>query len=329
MNTFKSHLKDKKFSQLYFFHGDEVFLSDYYAKKLKSNLVEEGDDFNYIKLSPEDSHMFQEAVEAGPMMADKKLVVVKGRNFSEEIKSDFLNLISEILEDIPSYTYVLFICGGIDKKSKIYKLLSTKCTTCVFDSQKSEDVITWIGKVTRSKGKNIDRDAAMLLTTYAGLDMTNLITEIDKLVAYAGAEANITQKMIDAIVIKNIDSIVFKLIDEALAGKNDNAFIIFNDLKVKKEQPIAINGAITKYMTDILRYKIMKQDNIPVKTICDTLKLRSPYQQKKYLGYDSKLSEKYLRKMINKCEWLDTEIKSGGIDGYTGLGILIAEMMAF
>ena len=311
MNTFKNHLKENKFSNLYFFYGDEVFLSDYYAKKLKSALVEDGDEFNYIRLSPEDVNLFQDAVEAGPMMADKKLVVLKSRNLSEEIKSDFLSLITELIDDIPEYTYVLFLSGGIDKKSKIYKLLNDKCTTCVFDRQKAEDVMTWIGKVVRSRGKDIDRDAQSMLVNYTGLDMTNLISEIDKVCAYAGQEHKITEKMID----------------EALAGNNDNAFIIFNDLKVKKEQPIAINGAITKYMTDVLRFKIMKQDGIPFKTICDTLKLRSPYQQKKYSGYEAKLSEKYLNRMIEKCAWLDMEIKSGGIDGYTGLGIVLAEMM--
>ena len=43
-----------------------------------------------------------------------------------------------MLEDMPPYTYVVFVCGSIKKTSKIYKLLSSKCTTCVFEKQKPQ-----------------------------------------------------------------------------------------------------------------------------------------------------------------------------------------------
>ena len=328
MDTIKTHLKNKQFSSLYFFLGEEVFLSDYYAKKLKEEIVPNGDDFNYLVLDPEHIESFQSAVEDAPLMAEKKFVVLKGRNFSEELKSDFVSFLTELLEDVPEYTTVLFICSSIDKKSKIYKLLSTKCTLCTFEHQKIDDLVSWINKVVSSNGKIIDRETAYTLISYAGNDMTALISEINKLVSYSGAENKITSNMIDAVVTKNIDSIVFKMIDCALLGKNDEAFIIFNDLKVKKEQPVAINGAINKYMTDLLRFKAMKQDGVALPTIFSTLKLKSSFQQKKYAGLEAKLSEKYLTDMINECANLDNEIKSGGIDGYTGVGILVAKMVA-
>ena len=47
METIKKHVKEKKFDKLYFFHGEESFLSDYYVKLVKKYTVGD-DEFNFI-----------------------------------------------------------------------------------------------------------------------------------------------------------------------------------------------------------------------------------------------------------------------------------------
>lgn len=322
MNTIKTHLKAENFSHIYLFTGEEIFLAEFYAKKLKNALVAEGDEFNYIKLSTEDVSGFQEAAESFPVLSEKKLLVLKGNNLSSELKSDFVSFLEEFIGEIPEYTTVLFMSPFIDKKSRLYKLLKKNSTECVFSKQKTDDLVIWARKVIASKGKEADRETAYALINSAGNDMTLLMNEIEKLVSYAGNRTKITKEDVESICSRNIDSIVFKMIDSALDGKPDTAFLIYNDLKIKKEQPVAINGAITKYMIDILRFKAMKDDGTPLKAIYEKLNLHSSFRQRKYLDYSSKLSEKYLKNMINLCANLDIDLKSGGIDPYTGIGLL-------
>ena len=40
-----------------------------------------------------------------------------------------------------------------------------------------------------------------------------------------------------------------------------------------------------------------------------------------------KMSEKFLQKMISRCSDFDIAFKTGAVNGYTGLNILICEMM--
>ena len=157
METIKKALKEKKFDNLYFFYGEEVYLSNFYVGALKKELIE-NDEFNYTRLFCDDlESRFQESVEAMPVFEENRMVVVTSRDFSAEVKEDVYKLLEEMLEDMPPYTYVVFVCGNIKKTSKIYKLLSSKCTTCVFDKQKPPQLISWICNVFAKKGYAIEK----------------------------------------------------------------------------------------------------------------------------------------------------------------------------
>ena len=179
METIKKALKDKKFDNLYFFYGEEVYLSNFYVNALKKELIE-NDEFNYTRLFCDELERFQESVEAMPVFEERRMVVVTSRDFSAEIKEDNYKLLEEMLEDMPDYTYVIFVCGNIKKTSKIYKLLSNKCTVCVFEKQKAPSLISWICNVCKKNGYEIEKDTASFLLEYAGSDMTKLLKEMEK-----------------------------------------------------------------------------------------------------------------------------------------------------
>lgn len=326
METIKKAFKDKKFDNLYFFYGEETYLSNFYTEALKKELIE-NDEFNYTRLFCDELDRFQESVEAMPVFEERRMVVVKSRDFSAEIKEDSYQLLAEMLEDMPEYTYVVFVCGEIKKTSKIFKLLSSKCTTCTFEKQKAASLISWIGNKCKKAGYRIDKDSASFLLEYAGSDMTKLSTELDKLFSYELKTKEITEKSIEAVVTRTIDSQVFALLDAAMYKQKDKAFEILNELQREKEEPVYINGGLMRNISGVLQYKILKSEGNSANQISEKMNLR-PFVQKKYAEFDRKFSEKFLEKMLSDCAKCDIGFKTGEMDGYTGLSLLIGAMLS-
>ena len=325
MEKIIKHIKEKKFDKLYFFHGEENFLSDYYAKLIKKHTVGD-DEFNFISLHSDDVLSFQDAIESTPVFSEEKLVIIKGLDFSKEWKADTTAFFEEMLENMPYYTRLILICSTIDKKSKIYKLLSSRCVECVFEHQKPKDIVRWIIKVTMSKGASVDVDVAEMISEYAGVDMNLLINEIDKLVSYAGEGGKITADAVDTLCTKNISAKVYSLMDAIMARKAKEAFLILNELKREKEEPNYINGSLMRNILGVLQYKALKEEGKSVALICEKMNLR-PFVQKKYALYEKSFKEDFLIEMVNECSDFDVKLKSGGMDGYSGLTLLISKMI--
>ena len=326
MNTVKQDLKNGQLKQIYFFLGEEVFLSDYYIKTIKSKTVQ-AEEFNFFKIDSERLEFFQDAVFSSPMMSEKKLVVFKGIDFSKEIKDSDVPFIEEIISDIPFYTHIIFACREISKKtSKIYKLLSEKCTVCEFKKQGATEIIRWIANVVKSNNMEITKDAAELMTQYAGYDMNTLKNEIDKCCSFSLKEGIITEETVKEIVTRNIESKTFDLLDAVMDMQKEKALTIFAGLQKDEEEPVLINGALAKTIMGVLEYKTLKTSGQSPSAISGKMGLK-PFTQKKYAKYSEKMSEKFLQKMISRCSDFDIAFKTGAVNGYTGLNILICEMM--
>ena len=326
MNTVKQDLKNGQLKQIYFFLGEEVYLSDYYIKTIKSKTVQ-AEEFNFFKIDSERLEFFQDAVFSSPMMSEKKLVVFKGIDFSKEIKDSDVPYIEEIISDIPFYTHIIFACREISKKtSKIYKLLAEKCTVCEFKKQGATEIIRWIANVVKSNNMEITKDAAELMTQYAGYDMNTLKNEIDKCCSFSLKDGIITEDTIKEVVTRNIESKTFDLLDAVMDMQKEKALTIFAGLQKDEEEPVLINGALAKTIMGVLEYKTLKASGQSPSAISGKMGLK-PFTQKKYAKYSEKMSEKFLQKMISRCSDFDIAFKTGAVNGYTGLNILICEMM--
>lgn len=324
MEKIKTALKNKNIDHLYFFCGEEVFLSSYYLNQIKKMIVRD-DQFDYSAFESENLDGLQEAVESVPVLSDRKMVVVKGLDFSAELKADDVEFLTELLETVPLSACLIFCCRTIKKNSKIYKLLSDKCTVCTFDRQKPAEVIRWLLKAARAKNINIDRDTAALLIEYAGVDMTTLVNELDKLAAYCGTGGTVTPDAVEKIVIKSVDAKIYYLLDAVLDGHSDKAFLLLSEFKAENEKPIYINASIMGTLKTLLEYAYLADEGVSPAAIADKLRLR-PIQARKNAGYVKKISKRFLENMLKRCIDLDMQMKRGA-DGFAGLSLIIGEML--
>ena len=76
----------------------------------------------------------------------------------------------------------------------------------------------WIARRLKPAGKTMDADTRALLTFLAGSELTRLAGELDKLIAFAGDRAEITEDDVRQIVPPSAEYSIFQLLDKLLGG---------------------------------------------------------------------------------------------------------------
>ena len=250
LQELKNHIKAKEFGRLYFFHGEEVFLLNYYLGKMRSQLLDPlTESFNYHRLNNEtfDIRSFADAVENLPMMAESTFVQVDEIDLFKMNESDRTKMV-EILSDIPDYCTVVFTYETVgwkpDKRlKKLWDAVQENGLIVEFAKQDQRDLTAWITRHFAARGKRISSDLCLYLIDITGGTMTALGGEIEKISAYSGAD-EIKKSDIDAVTEPVLDAVVFQMTDLLSAGRYDQALLKLQQLLKMQQEPLAILGAV-------------------------------------------------------------------------------------
>ena len=245
----KLAIRAKNVGNLYFFHGEEMFLLNHYLESLRKLLLDElTESFNYHRLNNEnfDLRDFADAVENLPMMAEHTMVLVEDID-PFKLNEDERNKMVDILSDIPDYCTLVFTYVTVpwkpDKRLKKLWDAVSKGAIVEFARQEPKDLIPWISRHFAAKGKKIPNDLCSYLMEITGGTMTALSGEIEKICAYSGAE-HIKKSDIDAVTEPVLDAVVFQMTDLLGQGKYGPALTKLQQLLKMQQEPIAILGAI-------------------------------------------------------------------------------------
>ncbi len=245
----KADIRAKNVGNLYFFHGEEMFLLNHYLESLRKLLLDElTESFNYHRLNNEnfDLRDFADAVENLPMMAEHTMVLVEDID-PFKLNEDERNKMVDILSDIPDYCTLVFTYVTVpwkpDKRLKKLWDAVSKGAIVEFARQEPKDLIPWISRHFAAKGKKIPNDLCSYLMEITGGTMTALSGEIEKICAYSGAE-HIKKSDIDAVTEPVLDAVVFQMTDLLGQGKYGPALTKLQQLLKMQQEPIAILGAV-------------------------------------------------------------------------------------
>lgn len=248
--TLKQQIRQRQPGRLYFFHGEEKFLLNYYLQQLKKILVEElTESFNFHRLNAEnfDLRTLADAVESLPMMAEYTFVWVDEIDIFK-LPEDDRNKLTELFSDIPDYCTVVFTYETTQwKLDKRYKKLSEavqqKGTVVEFAKQSQRELVNWISRHFAAEGKSIEPQLCVYLIELTGGTMTALASEISKICAYSDAD-KVVKADIDAVVEPVLDAVAFQMTNFMAEGAYGKALQKLQQLLQMQEKPLAILGAI-------------------------------------------------------------------------------------
>jgi len=142
-----------------------------------------------------------EAARTLPMMAPRRIVIVLEaekllvpRRESQAAEAEQARL-EEFLHAVPSHATVVFVCGPLDERRRVVKLLIKQavvvdCGT-IFDAGDAEQ---WVKRRAARDGANLEPAAITALVERTGVDIVRLRAGLERVLLYTMGEATVTAR---------------------------------------------------------------------------------------------------------------------------------------
>jgi DNA polymerase III subunit delta len=196
IRALKSALEQQTFDRVYLFHGDDDYLKEEKVRALIERATDPGTrDFNLevLRAADADSGSLRMALDALPMMAERRVVVLRDVT---ALKKDARLVLAAYLERASPDTVLVLVAGaGV----KLDTALTERATVVDFRPLTDDELSKWVEHRTKVIGVTIAPRAAALLCGATGNDLALLAGEIEKLRSYTNG-SEIDEAAVEAIV---------------------------------------------------------------------------------------------------------------------------------
>ena len=184
--TLRAAVKAGVPANLYIFYGEERYLLQTMAQRLKELLIPAGfEEFNYHRLTGKGLTVQElaETAEAMPMMAEHTLITVTDMDIFKLDEGQRTALI-DLLSDFPPYCTLIFLYEQLTykrdgKMKKLCAALDKHVCAVEFAQQERAQLVNWLRRRFTALGHDIDSSAADHLLFTCGTLMTDLVPEIE------------------------------------------------------------------------------------------------------------------------------------------------------
>lgn len=182
MKEINEDIKNGTFRQAYLLYGSEIYLRHQYRDMLVKALVPENDTMNFTRFEGQDTD--EKAVisqaDTMPFFAERRVILIEDSGFFKN-KADKL---ADYMKSLPDYLVMIFSEPEADKRSRMYKAVQKAGRVIDFETQPEDVLVRWILSRIKKEGKQIRNDTMHHFLELTGTDMTNISSELEKLLCY-------------------------------------------------------------------------------------------------------------------------------------------------
>lgn len=306
---------------IFLLYGEEVYLKQHAKKELLKRITPDAmPEFNVFSYDDRkyDLKSVEEAIEALPVMSDKKLLLFRNSGIfqttgKEAATKEYKEFWEKKLSDIPPDVFIVFDEDKVAKNSALYKKLDREDQAVEFTFLTENKMINWTIGLFKTMGKVINPHAAQYLVEITGEGMLSVKMEAEKIVSFTKDRVDVTKKDIDAVVVPVLENRVFEMVDAILAKNAYTALDKLKDLTSMKEDEIKILGAISSSVDKLLTVKLMSESSLDKAQITQKSKI-PPFLVSKYISLSAKYQKESLEALLTKCVETDRTFKSTPID---------------
>ena len=327
----KQDLSQGTLGTLYFFHGEEAYLRDYYLEQMKSKLIPGGmEEFNYHQLQGKTltAQRLGETVDALPMMSQRTLVVVQDYDLFKAPEGE-RNAMTQVLADLPDYCCVLFVYDTVEFKingtmKKLAAAIREHAQILTFGKQSERDLCAWITRHFRAHDKMVTDELCQYLIFRTDGLMTTLAGEIDKIAAYQQGPA-ITRGAIDAVVIPALSAQTFDISDAVVKEDFETALSKLQELYAMQTDPIAVLGAIGAQLRRLFYARVILSAGGGQKELMELTGLKS-YPAGLTMTAARRVTDSFCQKAVELVLQTDVAMKTGADDPERLLELLLVQL---
>lgn len=259
-----------------------------------------------------------------PFLTEQRLVKVQfSKLFVSGRKTD-AEIMAEYLPKIPDSTILIFMEADIDRRGRLYKRVAEIGAVVECETPTPQVLNTWLQRQFKKWGKSIDHTAASLLLRYSAHNMTTLVQETEKLVAYVGQSSQITTHDIQAICSPTLQIRVFDLIGAMGNAQTGQALNMYRNMLLMKEQPLMILAMIIRQFRIILQVKSAQTKGMTKQQMTKNLGLKS-FVIDEALSHGRRFSMEQVLGALVECQNTDFYFKSGLYSAEIGVELLIMQ----
>lgn len=320
MQRINEDIKNGNFRQMYLLYGEEAYLRKQYRDRLKKAMVVDDDTMNYSYLEGKDISIGAviDLAETLPFFADRRVIVVENSGFFKHGGEQLAQYLASPAET----SFFVFVETEIDKRSKLFKMVSSQGIAVEFPIQSETTLKKWVLGMIKREGKQITEPALQYFLEKTGTDMENIRKELEKLMCYCMEKEAIREEDIEDICTKRINSHIFDMINAIADKKQKKALDLYYDLLALKEPAMRILFLIARQFNLLLQVKELKKQGLDNKTIGAKISL-PPFIAGKYAAQAAKFRTSDLRAALEACVEAEESVKTGRMNDIMSVELLI------
>lgn len=295
----------------YLLHGDEEYEREALAASVSKALVPaQARDFNLDVLRAERLEVldFFQVYETYPMMAESRLIVLRK---AEALTADQCRGLERVFA-VPVETSRLLVVGQkVDMRRKFFRELSRQGRALEFRPPYDSQVPQWIQRHAKRREIQIEPAAVQLLSQYVGAKPRELVSEIEKLVSFAGIGQPITASAVEQVAGITRGASVFDLADALGKGQGELAQKLMQKFLSQGEEPTRAVAMVTRHFQLLLKAKGLMDKSLPRDKIAAELGV-APFFLPRYLEQARHRSASWLWAGLSALKEADWRLKSQG-----------------
>lgn len=314
-----------EFKNVHLLCGGEAYLRNQFRDKLVKALGGDESSMSYDKLVGKDvvAEQVIDLAETMPFFSPRRVILIEDTGW---IKSGGDVMAEYISQGICETTYIVFCESEVDKRSKLYKAISSAGMVSEFGTQDEQTLSSWAAKRIKDAGLNISGGDIRYLLNIVGSDMTNVSNEIEKLICFCLNKGTVSRNDIDTICARRLEDKIFQMCDAIALRRQRDAFGMYFDLMAMRESPYKILVMVTRHYNLLLQIKDMELDRKPDSVIGPAVG-KQDWTIKNYRAQTSHYTIDELKTIVNKCVELDMNIKTGNIAEGVGVETLLVDLL--
>lgn len=316
-NELKKSLDGGEKYSAYLVEGEDGYFRSRAVELLKTAFVTEP----YLNAATFDG----ETVAGGEVIASLTSIPILSENRMTVIKEFYPKAdalkggLSDFLEN-PVKGSVLVIVN--EKTSETLKKFKSVCVVSC-GAADTALISRWIKATAQNAGVTVSVYVCEKIAEYCLSDMTRVKNETEKLIAYAGANGEITEDAVELLVYRDAEYKIYEMTDYIAKRKFDLAISVINDMLDKGETSGRILSSVYNYFRRILFAAIGGKSDAELASLLGI----KEFAVKKTREQAAAFKIRALKKTVDRLGDADLAIKSGKVSADDVMWLNLFEIM--
>ena len=299
--------------------GEDSYLRQQAREELLREVPEDARAFavREFSLARADLDEVQRAATTPTLLSARQILLLRD---VESLGEEDVEHLEELLDSLPDFTLLIFEEAKLDRRTRVYQLLSRLCKEHSADPPKDALAAQKVREMASGLQLRLSRPRAEELVSAVGPNLGFLKTELEKLRAFVGEGREVTADDLTAVVVPARQFIVFDLLDLLAERRRAAALALLRRLLEQGQSPIGIVGLLAWLYRQLLTVVVQSPGAVRPP-------LRAPRERvEQLLRVARKFRREELREAFAALADADLSLKSSAPDPQAVVELLVVRL---